>query len=444
MNSYGTVKSKWDEEVEPDRAGRPSFKTEILGRRKKPSAAERLPSPEPAPVKITKEAKLYNKQCEETGRSNRDERSTKSRERRSKSRERRPGSRDRGSRRSRSRSKGRRRSRSRDRDRGRDLKRSRSRSKDRGSRDLKRDLKDDSRRDLKDDLKRPRSRSRDRRDRRDWREGRGGGGGHRGGGRRGSDFERAKDEHRKQIEEQFKKAEEMGVEMPKYYKPGAVNPLNYAEQVQKRKMLWKKPGSGGGEEEAKSSTATPAAPASQNTKIFGVYEPQKKVESSKPSSGGPVSFNKWEATNFGDDSANEKFRRLMGIKAAPKPDEFSSEDAPGKHATKIMSDLEKGYEVARQQTHRNRGIGLGFSSMEPQQPYVNPRAMEHHQPYVNPHVRQTEAQAAGYGQQPGSLGHHPGHQGQGYGGHQGNQSVNPFGGGRGGRGGFGINFVKKM
>ena len=94
--------------------------------------------------------------------------------------------------------------------------------------------------------------------------------------------------------------------------------------------------------------------------------------------------------------------------------------------------------------HRNRGIGLGFSSMEPQQPYVNPRAMEHHQPYVNPHVRQTEAQAAGYGQQPGSLGHHPGHQGQGYGGHQGNQSVNPFGGGRGGRGGFGINFVKKM
>merc|ERR1740128_826153 len=154
MNAYGSVKSKWDEEVEPDRAGRPSFKTEILGRRKK--AAERPPSPEPAPVKITKEAKLYNKHGDEMGRSNRDERSTKSRERRSKSRERRP--------------------RSRDRDRGRDLKRSRSRSKDRGSKDLKRDMKDDNRRDLKDDLKRPRSRSRDRRDRRDWRGGRGGGG----------------------------------------------------------------------------------------------------------------------------------------------------------------------------------------------------------------------------------------------------------------------------
>ena len=37
------------------------------------------------------------------------------------------------------------------------------------------------------------------------------------------------------------------------------------EQVQKRKMLWKKPGSGGGEEESKSATAPPAAPASQGS-----------------------------------------------------------------------------------------------------------------------------------------------------------------------------------
>ena len=28
----------------------------------------------------------------------------------------------------------------------------------------------------------------------------------------------------------MRKVEEMGVEMPKYYRPGAVNPLNYAEQ----------------------------------------------------------------------------------------------------------------------------------------------------------------------------------------------------------------------
>lgn len=29
----------------------------------------------------------------------------------------------------------------------------------------------------------------------------------------------------------MKKAKEMGVEMPKYFKPGAVNPLSYAELV---------------------------------------------------------------------------------------------------------------------------------------------------------------------------------------------------------------------
>ena len=28
--------------------------------------------------------------------------------------------------------------------------------------------------------------------------------------------------------------------MPKYYNPAAVNPLKYAEQVQKRKLLWSK------------------------------------------------------------------------------------------------------------------------------------------------------------------------------------------------------------
>nr|KAG5704691.1 hypothetical protein BaRGS_025333 [Batillaria attramentaria] len=38
-----------------------------------------------------------------------------------------------------------------------------------------------------------------------------------------------------------KQAQEItGVEVPKYYNPAAVNPLKYAEQVQKRKLLWSK------------------------------------------------------------------------------------------------------------------------------------------------------------------------------------------------------------
>lgn len=31
-----------------------------------------------------------------------------------------------------------------------------------------------------------------------------------------------------------------GVTVPNYYNPAAVNPLKYAEQVQKRKLLWSK------------------------------------------------------------------------------------------------------------------------------------------------------------------------------------------------------------
>ena len=37
-----------------------------------------------------------------------------------------------------------------------------------------------------------------------------------------------------------------------------------------------------------------------------------------------ISFNKWEGADMGSDAQTEKFRRLMGIKAAPKPQEVSS------------------------------------------------------------------------------------------------------------------------
>ena len=51
---------------------------------------------------------------------------------------------------------------------------------------------------------------------------------------------RDRDEQARNMEEQVQKAKEMGVEMAKYFKPDAVNPLSYAEQVQKRKLIWSK------------------------------------------------------------------------------------------------------------------------------------------------------------------------------------------------------------
>merc|ERR1719270_2198694 len=48
----------------------------------------------------------------------------------------------------------------------------------------------------------------------------------------------------------------------------------------------------------------------------GVILPKQKAPSNSPFK---QSFNKWENTNFGDNKANNKFRRLMGIKSSAGP-----------------------------------------------------------------------------------------------------------------------------
>merc|ERR1712241_574729 len=126
-------------------------------------------------------------------------------------------------------------------------------------------------------------------------------------------------------------------------KPGAVNPLSYAEQMQKRKQLWAKPAA--------------SAPAEE--------KPVEAIAEVTPSSVPPAksggSYNNWESTNFGNDKVNEKFRRLMGIKGDSKPAPSSEQTSEQRSYSKIMHDLDVNYEAARQQTHRNRGMGMGFS-----------------------------------------------------------------------------------
>jgi len=296
---------------------------------------------------------------------------TRSRDRRrSRSGERRRRSRSRDGRHGgRSRSRDRRRSRS-----GERRRRSRSRDGRHGGRSRSRD--------------RRRSRSRDRSPRRDGGKGRGGWGRDRDRGRRD------KDDHSRNVEEQVKKAKEMGVEMPKYFKPGAINPLSYAEQMQKRKLMWSKPVAGSGpaaapvqeQEGAGVGGGNCAAPAAGQTSQAG------KVQGG--AAGQKTSFNNWEATNFGDASANEKFRRLMGIKsntAAKGP-------APGGNQEKIKEDLEKNYEVARQQTHRNRGLGLGFSNVEPSMP-AEQFTPNINNPYLN-HVQNKAPQGGVWSNRP--------------------------------------------
>lgn len=136
--------------------------------------------------------------------------------------------------------------------------------------------------------------------------------------------------------QQSKKASE-AVPLPAYYNPGVVNPVRYADQVQKRKLLWG----------------------------------HKTAESKEVSS----NISKWEQAKFSQDKDGKmasKFLRLMGVKDAHKTGP-ADEVKPGTSAgggsgdsinkqEELFSTMEQQYEVARQVTHTMRGVGLGFGS----------------------------------------------------------------------------------
>ncbi|XP_053328265.1 arginine/serine-rich coiled-coil protein 2 isoform X3 [Spea bombifrons] len=124
---------------------------------------------------------------------------------------------------------------------------------------------------------------------------------------------------------QAKALAETGISVPSYYNPTAVNPMRFAEQEKKRKMLWQ-----GKKEGDKSQTAEI-----------------------------------WEKLNFGNKDQNVKFRKLMGIKneeeagtSRADPESFKTL----KQQEEVFRNLDAQYEMARSQTHTQRGMGLGFTS----------------------------------------------------------------------------------
>lgn len=180
-------------------------------------------------------------------------------------------------------------------------------------------------------------------------------------------------------ESQLEKVKEItGVEVPKYYNPSAINPLKYAEQIKKRQMLWSKPKPASTEQRepgcvayvASAGSIVPQNPSqAAHTEKPVVEMRSSQLFSEKPNTNSsPMkgSYNKWESTNFGNDKANEKFRRLMGIKdagseaATGDQGDNSSSQAP---SAKWFADQEQQYEKARATTHTQRGLGLGFAGM---------------------------------------------------------------------------------
>ncbi|XP_038151432.1 arginine/serine-rich coiled-coil protein 2 [Cyprinodon tularosa] len=125
---------------------------------------------------------------------------------------------------------------------------------------------------------------------------------------------------------QAKTLAETGIAVPSYYNPSAVNPMKFAEQEKKRKMLWQ-----GKKDGEKSQTAE-----------------------------------LWEKLNFGNKDQNVKFRKLMGIKGEDDAEAAKKLNKEGlktlQKQEEMFKNLDVQYEMARSQTHTQRGMGLGFSS----------------------------------------------------------------------------------
>ncbi|XP_026472365.1 arginine/serine-rich coiled-coil protein 2 isoform X2 [Ctenocephalides felis] len=138
------------------------------------------------------------------------------------------------------------------------------------------------------------------------------------------------------------------LELPKYYNPGVMNPAKYAQQMQKRKLLWGNKGSNDTKSEELRTRSSETNPACNSS-------------SASTSAGAPA---KWTNTRFAQDADGKvasKFMRLMGIKdaAAPPPNVVPTEDVIKKQE-EMFSTMEQQYEVARTVTHTMRGMGLGF------------------------------------------------------------------------------------
>eukprot|EP00096_Caligus_rogercresseyi_P009425 TRINITY_DN3201_c0_g1_i1.p1 TRINITY_DN3201_c0_g1~~TRINITY_DN3201_c0_g1_i1.p1 ORF type:complete len:356 (+),score=132.30 TRINITY_DN3201_c0_g1_i1:100-1167(+) len=144
--------------------------------------------------------------------------------------------------------------------------------------------------------------------------------------------------------------------LPKYYNPSAINSSRYAEQIKKRKLLWSKP-------DADKSNKASISDGGKSRGSLEYYQNESNAHS----------YNNWESTNFGNNQANEKFRRLMGIKsgagggtaagaAATSSSSAGNKSTEGPSNKKMFKDLDQQYEKARITTHTARGLGLGFNN----------------------------------------------------------------------------------
>ncbi|KAG7200007.1 hypothetical protein KM043_014429 [Ampulex compressa] len=119
-----------------------------------------------------------------------------------------------------------------------------------------------------------------------------------------------------------------------YYNPLATATQGkYAEQIQKRKLLWAN---------------------------------KSKQEEGKGTSTAASTANTWVGTTFTHDQDGKvtaKFKRLMGIKGdLPTASTTGTKPDILKKQEEMFNNMEQQYEVARATTHTQRGVGLGYAT----------------------------------------------------------------------------------
>lgn len=140
------------------------------------------------------------------------------------------------------------------------------------------------------------------------------------------------------------------ITLPSYYNSNMMNPTRYAQQMQKRKLLWgsKKTDEKvvGKWEKAQFSEDTDGKVASKFLRLMG-------IKNSTNSSGGGTQANANNGKCNGDKDNDVR---------TDKPSNTKQIDRDIKTREEMFSTMEQQYEVARMTTHTMRGVGLGFAT----------------------------------------------------------------------------------
>ncbi|XP_023030910.1 arginine/serine-rich coiled-coil protein 2 isoform X2 [Drosophila willistoni] len=150
------------------------------------------------------------------------------------------------------------------------------------------------------------------------------------------------------------------IQLPSYYNPGIINANRYAEQQQKRKLIW------GAKKSEDSANKWGNAHFSQDSdgKVASKFMRLMGIKNNNSTEGGPAVGVEAASeatvaaapTAAGEESINGDNRAAGAVAGA------TGIPADVQLRQRMFSTMEQQYEVARAATHTMRGVGLGFGS----------------------------------------------------------------------------------